>query len=141
MLGSWVNTNAQVLDSLFELNVPLRSDNAYDLAGLYLCTQYAQYNSSHPFYNEPGEYDQAYDYDYYLGEMEELSKYKVHFKCVKENEPNPEDEFTTVTLPYWELTATATDQPMINSFYVNGLDQEYLPFFERIFDSESSLCN
>ena len=128
MLGSWVNTNAQVLDFLFELNVPLRSDNAYDLAGLYLYAQYAQ-NSSHPYYVEPGEYDQTYDYDYYMGEMEELSKYKVHFKCVKENEPNPEDENTTVTLPYWEWTATATEQPMSNSFYVNGLDQEYLPIF------------
>ena len=120
MLGSWINTNAQVLDFLFELNVPLSTDNAYMLAGLYL---YAYYGAPY------GAYDQEYDYDYYMAGMEQWSKYEVHFKCVKEKEPNPEHEFTTVTIPYWEWTATATEQPIINSFYVNGLDQEYLPIF------------
>ena len=74
-IGSWVNTNAQVLDFTFQLDVPLHYDNAMYIAGLY--QDYAQYGG-----------DPAYDYDLYMSEFDDLSKYEVHFKCV--NEPSPE---------------------------------------------------
>ena len=107
--------------------MPLHEDNAHQLAGLYFWSQYME---DMPWYNiTPGDYDQEYDYDFYMAGMEEWSKYEVHFKCVKEKE----QEYSTVTIPYWEWTVTATEQPIINSFYVNGLVQEYLPIFEQIF--------
>ena len=59
-------------------------------------------------------WDPAYDYDYYMNELNESSKYEVHFKCVKEEEPTPE--------PTPELTTL--EQSTINFFYVDGLDQE-----------------
>ena len=111
-IGTWVNTNAQVLDFTFQLDVPIHSNNAMYIAGLYW---YSRYPES---YGEPGMdyWDPAYDYDYYMNELNESSKYEVHFKCVKEEEPTPE--------PTPELTTL--EQSTTNSFYVNGLDQEYL---------------
>ena len=99
-MGSWVNTNAQVLDFTFQLDVPLHADNAMYIAGLYF--DYA-------------DYDPTYDYETYMSEMDEMSKYEVHFKCVKAEEPTPE--------PTAEIT---TMEQTTNSFYVNGLDQECL---------------
>ena len=75
-IGSWVNTNAQVLDFTFQLDVPLHADNAYYIAGL--AEDYAQYGG-----------DPAYDYDLYMSEFDDLSKYEIHFKCVKEPSPEP----------------------------------------------------
>ena len=92
------------------MEVPLHSANAMYIAGLYFYSRYPE------AYGEPGEYPQAYDYDYYMNELNEASKYEVHFKCVKVEEPEPE--------PTPELTTV--EQSTINSFYVNGLDQEYL---------------
>ena len=82
------------------------------IAGLYW---YSRYPES---YGEPGMdyWDPAYDYDYYMNELNESSKYEVHFKCMKVEEPTPE--------PTPELTTL--EQSTTNSFYVNGLDQEYL---------------
>ena len=98
-IGSWVNTNAQVLDFTFQLDVPLHADNAYYLA--YLTEDYAQYGG-----------DPAYDYDIYMSELDDSSKYEIHFKCVKE--------------PSTSTPAPATVEPeTTNTFYVNGLDQEY----------------
>ena len=144
MLHSWVNTDVQVLDFLFELNVPIHADNAYQLAGTYLYDQYNDYSENSTWSEqstwfevlnsneEPGEYEDYYlamhyDYDDYMAEIEEWSKYEIYFKCVK----GKEQEYSTVTIPYWEWTATATEQPIINSFYVNGLDQEYLTFLSK----------
>ena len=73
-IGSWVNTNAQSLDFTFQLEVPLNEDNAMYIAGLYF--DYA-------------DYDPTYDYETYMTKMDELSKYEVHFKCVKEPSPEP----------------------------------------------------
>ena len=101
-IGSWVNTNAQVLDFTFQLEVPLNEDNAFYITGLY--------------------YDD--DYETYMTEMEELSKYEVHFKCVKE--PAPTTPATTTVEP--ETT---------NTFYVNGLDQEYFINFHEEFLNET----
>ena len=110
-IGSWINTNAQVLDFTFQLEVPLHSANAMYVAGLYFYSRYPE------AYGQPGEdWDQAYDYDYYMNNLNEVSKYEVHFKCVKVEEPEPE--------PTPELTTV--EQSIINSFYANGLDQEYL---------------
>ena len=81
------------------------------IAGVYFYSRYPEW------YGEPGEnWDQAYDYDYYMNELNEASKYEVNFKCVKmeEPEPGPTPELTTL------------EQSTINFFYVNGLDQEYL---------------
>ena len=63
--------------------------------------------------------DQAYDYDYYMAQMDEMNKFEVHFKCVKVEEPIAEP----TSEPTSELT---TLEPTTNSFYLNGLDQEYL---------------
>ena len=124
------------------MNVPIHADNAYQLAGKYFYDQYNDYSENSTWSEEstwfevlnsnekPGEYEDYYmamyyDYDDYMAEIDEWSKYEIHFKCVK----GKEQEYSTVTIPYWEWTVTATEQPVINSFYVNGLDQEYLPFF------------
>ena len=128
-MGSWVNTNAQVLDFLFDLNVPLRVDNAYELAGLYFFSQYKDGTMEFPFDYHPlgddyewNDFDQTYDYNYYMTEMEGWSKYEVHFKCVEAEEPTPE--------PTTELTTL--EQSTINSFYADGLDQENLTIFEEV---------
>ena len=104
--------------------MPLREDNAYYLAGLYFFSQYKDGTKEFPFDHlgddyEWNDYDQTYDYDYYMTEMEGWSKYEVHFKCVEAEEPTPE--------PATELTTL--EQSTINSFYVDGLDQENLTIF------------
>ena len=81
-IGSWVNTNAQVLDFEFHLEVPLHEDNALYVAGLY-------YYSGEDY----PEYDYPYDYDAYMADMAELNKFELHFKCVKVEESIPEDGF------------------------------------------------
>ena len=63
--------------------------------------------------------DQAYDYDYYMAKMDEMNKFEVHFKCIKDEEQTAEP----TSEPTSELT---TLEPTTNSFYLNGLDQEYL---------------
>ena len=83
-IGSWVNTNAKVLDFTFQLDVPLHSDNAMHISGLYFYSRYPEW------YGEPGDYwDEADDYDFYMDELIESSKYEIHFKCVKEPSPGP----------------------------------------------------
>ena len=106
-IGQWINTNAQVLDFTFQLDVPLNEDNALYIAGLY--TDYISWGGN-----------PAYDYDYYMTGMNDLSKYEVLFKCVQEPTSTP---------------APSTVEPeTINTFYVNGLDQEYFfNFSSRIF--------
>ena len=111
-VGSWVNTNAQVLDFEFHLEVPLTEDNSLSLANLMFYSRY-------PEWYEPGQYNEAYDYDYYMAQMDEMNKFEVHFKCMKVEEPTPE--------PTPDPTAEQTTlEPTTNSFYLNGLDQEYL---------------
>ena len=104
--------------------MPLREDNAYELASLYFFSQYKDGTKEFPFDHlgddyEWNDYDQTYDYDYYMTGMEEWSKYEVHFKCVKVEEQTPE--------PTPELTTL--EQSTINSFYADGLDQENLTIF------------
>ena len=86
------------------------------------------YYSRYPeWYGEPGQYDQAYDYDYYMAQMDEMNKFEVHFKCIKDEEPTAEP--TPESTP--ELT---TLEPTTNSFYLNGLDQvNSNKYFFRIF--------
>ena len=76
-LGSWVSTNAQVLDFTFQLDVPFNADKALLIGNLYF--EYAQY-------------DPNYDYDTYMTEMDDMSKYEIHFKCMKEPTPEPTQE-------------------------------------------------
>ena len=97
----WVNTNVQVLDFIFQLDVPLHGDNAFYIANLYF--DYADYNPT-------------YDYETYMTGMDELSKYEVHFKCVKE-------PAISTTVP------TTVGPETTNTFFVNGLDKEYLIIF------------
>ena len=79
------------------------------IAGLYF--DYADYNPS-------------YDYETYMTEMNEQSKYEVHFKCVQE---------PTTSTP----APTTVDPETTNTFFVNGLDQEYLiNFYEKNFNEE-----
>ena len=102
-IGSWINTNAQNLDFTFQLDVPLHEDNALYIASLYIDVFDPQY------YPE-------YDYETYMTEMNELSKYEVHFKCVEE--------------PTKSTPAPSTVEPdTTNTFFVNGLDQEYFIIF------------
>ena len=51
--------------------------------------------------------------------MDEMNKFEVHFKCIKDEEQTAEP----TSEPTSELT---TLEPTTNSFYLNGLDQEYL---------------
>ena len=97
----WVNTNVQVLDFIFQLDVPLHWDNAFYIANLYI---------------DYGDYNPTYDYETYMTGMDELSKYEVHFKCVKE-------PATSTTVP------TTAELETTNTFFVNGLDKEYLIIF------------
>ena len=55
------------------------------IAGLYFYSRYPEW------YGEPGDsyWDYDNDYDYYMNELNESSKYEVHFKCVKEPSPEP----------------------------------------------------
>ena len=78
-IGSWVNTDVQVLDFTFQLDVPLHEGNAFYIANLY--HDYAHYGG-----NPAIDY---YDYDLYMAEFDESSKYEIHFKCVKEPSPEP----------------------------------------------------
>ena len=77
--------------------MPLREDNALYIAGLYF-----------------DYYDPAYDYESYMTEMDELSKFEVHFKCVE-----------------YPTTSTPAESEATNTFFVNGLDQEYLINFNN----------
>ena len=70
-------------------------------------------------YFDYADYDPAYDYETYMTEMDELSKYEVHFKCVKE--PTPESSSTPAP--------SAVEPETTNTFHVNGLDQECLNTF------------
>ena len=90
--------------------MPLSADNSLYIAGLYYYSRYPEW------YGEPGQYDQAYDYDYYMAQMDEMNKFEVHFKCMKVEESTPEP--TSESTP--ELT---TLEPTTNTFYLNGLDQ------------------
>ena len=77
--------------------MPLREDNALYIAGLYF-----------------DYYDPAYDYESYMTEMDELSKFEVHFKCVED-----------------PTTSTPAESETTNTFFVNGLDQEYFINFNK----------
>ena len=68
---------------------------------------------------DPSIPDQAYDYDYYMAKMDEMNKFEVHFKCIKDEEQTAEP----TSEPTLDLT---TLEPTTNSFYLNGLEQEYL---------------
>ena len=57
--------------------------------------------------------------------MDEMNKFEVHFKCMKVEEPTPEP----TPDPTAELT---TLEPTTNSFYLNGLDQEYLSILFKL---------
>ena len=83
--------------------MPLREDNALYIAGLYF--DYAEYNP-------------AYDYESYMTGMDELSKFEVQFKCV-------EDPTT------WTPAPSTAESETMNTFFVNGLDQEYLINFNN----------
>ena len=75
--GSWVSTMAQAVDFSFDLRAPLTAENAMPVMNLYF--DYA-------------DYDPSRDFDTYMAEMDEWSKFEVHFKCVKEPEPEPTPE-------------------------------------------------
>ena len=99
-VGTWVNTNAQVIDFNFQLEVPLTADNALHIANL-----------------NPDNFES------YMAGFDELKKFEVHFKCVKE--PEPTSESTTPT-----PGPTTSGPTTLNSNYVNGLDQENLIIFD-----------
>ena len=62
-----------------------------------------------------------------MAQMDEMNKFEVHFKCIKDEEPTAEP--TPESTP--ELT---TLEPTTNSFYLNGLDQvNSNKYFFRIF--------
>ena len=75
--GTWVNTMAQAVDFSFDLRAPLTAENAMPVMNLYF--DYA-------------DYDPSRDFDTYIAQMDEWSKFEVHFKCVKEPEPEPTPE-------------------------------------------------
>ena len=58
-----------------------------------------------------------------MADFDELKKFEVHFKCVKEPESTPE---STTPTP----GPTTSGPTTLNSNYVNGLDQENLIIFD-----------
>ena len=108
-MGSWVNTNAQVLDFEFHLEVPVHEDNYY---------VFNLYQGWLDYYEDLGvnaTYPE-YDYDLYMAGMAEMRKFEVQFQCLKVEDPIPEPTVEITTL----------EESSINSFYENGLDQENL---------------